>query len=706
MAILENIRKRTTVLILIIGLALFAFVISGIFTSNDFSGGKVGSTVAEINGEEISVDEFRAKIERASRTSAPSFSSLQIVNSVWNQTLRSTLLSQEMEGLGIAIEQDQIINVIKSSPGITQNPQFLDNNGNFSESRFREFLAELKATAPAQYQDWLQDEEAIIQAAKEQTYFNLIRAGVGATLKEGELDYKLANDKVDIQYVRVPYSSIPDSTIVIGKSQIEEYINSHKEEFEQEIARDIQFVYFEEKASPEDEAALKEEITSLLNERVEYSEERDTTDTIPGFRTTTDLAAFLERNSDTKFDTIYKSMNDLPAEFADTLLALQPGEIFGPYRDAGAFKVSRMVDKKPNGSVKASHILISYTGAQRANPEVTRTKEEAEQRAKELLAEAKKEGTVFAELARDNSDGPSAPQGGDLGYFQEGVMTDKFNDFAFSNPVGHIGLVETEFGYHIVKIDDKRDVVQLATLTRNIAPSEETLNTLFTEATKFEMAATTTDKPFTELAEENKFVVRPVNKLKPMDEMLPGLGPQRAVVQWAFNGETELGDIKRFSINNGYAVVQLTAIYRKGLMSVEDASATVLPILRKEKKAERIIAANKGKSLEEFASSNSQSPSTATAITVKAPTIPGAGREPLVVGTAFAMETGETSDLIKGETGVFMIQLKKKEEAPKLENYSTYASNLQSTNATRVNTEVYNALREKAEIEDHRANFY
>jgi peptidyl-prolyl cis-trans isomerase D len=706
MAILENIRKRTTVLILIIGLALFAFVVSGIFTSDGFSGGKVGSTIAEINGEEISIDEFRTKIERASRTSAPSFSSLQIVNSVWNQTLRSTILSQQMEDLGIAIERDQIINVIRSNPGITQNPQFLDDNGNFEESRFREFLAELRTNAPAQYADWLQDEDAIIQAAKEQTYFNLIRAGVGVTLKEGELDYKLANDKVNIQYVRVPYSSIPDSTIVIGKNQIQEYLNSHKEEFKQEMARDIQFVYFEEKASPEDEAAMQQEITSLLNERVEYSEERDTTDTIPGFRTATDIATFLERNSDNAFDTIYKAKNDLPSQFADTLMALQPGEIFGPYRDAGSFKVTRMVDKKANGSVKASHILISYEGAQRPIPQVTRTKEEAEQRAKELLAEAKKEGTVFAELARDNSDGPSAPQGGDLGYFQEGVMTEKFNDFAFGNPVGHIGLVETEFGYHIVRVDDKRDVVQLATLTRNITPTEETLNYLFTEATKFEMAATSSDKSFTELAKENKFVVRPVNKIKPMDEVLPGLGAQRAVVQWAFNEDTELGGIKRFSINNGYAVVQLTATYREGLMSVEDASATVLPILRKEKKAERIIEANKGKAIEEFASSNNLSSITASALTVKTPTIPGAGREPLVVGTAFAMETGKTSDLIKGETGVFMIQLKSKEEAPKLENYSTYATNLQASNAARVSTEVYNALKEKADIEDNRASFY
>ena len=706
MAILENIRKRTTVLILIIGMALFAFVISGIFTSNDFSGAKIGSSVADINGDEISIDDFRRRVERISRRSGPTTSSLQLVNRVWDQVERQTILGQEFNELGIAIEQDQIINVIRSNPGLSQNPQFLDENGAFDENRFREFIADLRANAPAQYEDWLLDEEAIIQAAKEQTYFNLIRAGVGATLKEGELDYKLANDKVSLRYVRVPYASIPDSTIVITKAEIGDYISKHPDEYQQENARDIHFVYFEEKASPEDVAVVKEQISGLMEDTVEYFEETDTTDTIPGFRNTTDHLAFLDRNSDTKFDTIYKSKNDLPNKFADTLFNLAVGEDFGPYREGDYFRISKMIDRKPNGSVKASHILITYQGALRANPDITRSKAEAEEKANEILAEALKPETVFAQLARDNSDGPSAPQGGDLGFFEEGIMTPKFNDFAFGNEVGHIGLVETDFGYHIVKVDDKRDVVQIATLSREISPSEETLNTLFTNATRFEMASTESGQSFADLAKEYEYAVRPVNKIKALDEYLPGLSSQRNVVQWAFNPETEIGDIRRFNIDNGYAVIQLTAIYEEGLMAVEDASGLVLPILRKDRKAENIMNENTGKSLEDLATSNSTTISSATALTVKSPTIPGAGREPLVVGTAFSLDQGESSGLIKGETGVFMVEVVSKEDAPVLDNYVTYSNALQTANSTKVNLDVFNALKEKAEIEDNRATFY
>lgn len=706
MAILENIRKRTTVLILIIGLALFAFVISGVFTSSDFAGGKTGSTVAEINGNSISIDEFRQKVESASRRFGPTASSMLVVNQVWDQEVRNSILGQQFDDLGIDIERDQIMNYIKTIPSYTQNPQFLNESGVFDENKFRNFIVDLKTNNPLQYDLWLQDEQSIIQNAKQQAYFNLVRAGLGATLKEGELDYKLANNKVDIKYVRLPYSSVPDSTITITKSEIQTYINSHKEDYKQEAARDIQFIYFEEKPSLEDENAVKEEITKLLDANIQYEKDKDVIDTLDGFRNTTDIVDFLDRNSDIKFDTIYKAKRDLSALYVDSLISLNIGDTYGPYRDGDFFKVSKMINKKAKGSVKSSHILIGYEGATRANPDVKRTKEEAEKKAKELFREVKGNIKDFAIFARDNSDGTSAPQGGDLGYFQQGMLADEFDAFIFGNSVGAVDLVETEFGFHIIKIDDKQDIYQIGTLAREIEPSETTINTLFTDATKFEMESISGEKPFTDLAKENGYLVRPVNKIKAMDENLPGLSTQRSIVQWAFNDETEDGSIKRFNINNGYVIAQLTAAHEEGSMSVEDASTSVLAILRKERKAAQLLGTNKGKSLEDLAKENNVSVSNASALTVKSPTIPGAGREAVVVGTAFAMNEGETSELIEGETGVFLISITKKEEAPKLDNYSTYANSLKSASGAKVNTAVYNALKESSEIEDNRATFY
>jgi peptidyl-prolyl cis-trans isomerase D len=706
MAVLENIRKRTTVLILIIGLALFAFVISGVFTSSDFgSGGKIGSSVAEINGNELSIDDFRQKVEVASQRLGPTTSSLQVMNQVWDQEVRNSILGAQFSDLGIGIEQDQIVDFLETA-GYGQNPQFQDANGMFDPNLFKQTVMDWKVNNPPQYEAWLQTEEQIVQMAKEQTYFNLVKAGVGATLKEGELDYKLASEKMDIKYVRVPYSSIADSTITISKAEIAAYVKEHQKEYTQEKSRDIQFVYFEEKPSAADDEAIKASVAKLLDDTVEYNAQTDRNDTIKGFRNASNMAEFLSRYSDVQFDTVYKAKKQLPVTVADTLMSLQVGQFYGPYKDGISYKITKMMDRKPNGSVKSSHILITYEGATRANPAITRTKEEAEAKAKELFNEVKNKESEFTSFARDNSDGPSAPQGGDLGYFQEGSLATEFNDFIFSNPIGKIGLVETDFGFHIIKVDDKEDVVQLATLSREVLASEETINTLFTNATKFEMETIANENEFSSIAKTNEYLVRPVNSIKELDENLPGLGLQRTLVQWAFNEDTNVGAIKRFNINNGYAVAQVTGKYKEGPMAPEDASLTVLPILRKERKAAQIIAASKGKAMDAFAKDNNVSVSTASALTVKSPTIPGAGSEPIVVGTAYSMAQGETSGLLQGNTGVFMIEVTNRTEAPKLENYSTFANTLKNNAANRVNTAVYNALKEGAEIEDKRATFY
>jgi peptidyl-prolyl cis-trans isomerase D len=706
MAILENIRKRTTVLILIIGMALFAFVISGVFTGNDFGGTKVGSAVAEVNGTDLSIDAFRQQVENASRRFGTNMSSTQLVNTVYDQEVRKELLGQQFEKLGISIESDQIVEYVKTS-GYAQIPDFQDENGIFNPEIFKATIADWKVNDPLRFDAWLQDEKAIMQAAKEQMYFNLIKAGIGATVAEGQFDYELVNEKADLQYVRVPYSSIADSTIQVSKDEIAAYVKEHPEEYKQEKARDIRFVFFEQKASLEDENAIKDAVIGLLGNSIEYNASTDQNDTIAGFRNTNDMAAFLDRNSDTKYDTIFKAQKDLPAIAADSLVALSINQIYGPYRDGEFFKVSKMMAKKPNGSVKASHILFAYEGATRAKPEIKRTKEEAEQAAKKVLGDALKSGADFTALARDNSDGPSAPRGGDLGYFQEGIMADEFNDFCFGNPVGKIGLVETEFGFHIIKVDDKQDLYQIATLSREIEPSDETINTLFTDATKFEMSTTQAEaEKFADIAKEGEHTVRPVNKIKEMDENLPGLSSQRGIVQWAFNEDTKVGEIKRFDLAEGYAVVQLTKKYNEGPMASEDASSKVLPILRRQKKAKQIIAANQGKSLDAFAKDNNVTVSTASAITRKSPTLPGAGREPLVVGTAFTLAEGSESDLIEGASGVYKVKVTGKTESVKLNNYTTYAKDLTTTNANRVNSAVYNALKDGAEIEDKRATFY
>ena len=702
MAILNQIRSKKIVLILVIALALLAFVIGA--DSMAGGGSETTSVIGEVNGEVISRDNFVNQVEFASRNAGANASTVQVVNQVWEREVRNELLNQQYENLGLNVEKDQILNVIKANPAFASNPNFQNEAGVFDEQKVIDFVRELKTTSPAGYQQWQAQEDALINASKENSYFNLIKAGVGTTIKEGEVAYHLENDKIDIKYVQVPYSSVPDSVIQVTDKEIEAYIKENKEDFEEEAYRSIRYVYFEEKPSDVDEQKIQDDLTKLLNNEVSYNSQTKVNDTIPGFGKATNIQEYVNAHSDVKYDSIYVVKKDLPAAFADTLYNLNVGDVYGPYKDGGYYKLSRMVDKSERGSVKASHILIGYDGGQ-SQPKEPRTKEEAEALANEILEKAKKDPDSFSDLAQEYSEDPgSANKGGQYDNITKGQMVPAFDEYIFSKEVGEIGIVETPFGYHVLKVDDTYEGVQLATIARKIEPSEETVNSLYNSAVKFEMAAVEND--FTEAAEAEGYTVRPISKLQAMDENIPGVGNNRGLVQWTFNPDTDVNDIKRFNMNNGYIIAQVTGKFKKGLASVNSARVRVLPILRKEKKAALIKSENEAKTLEEIASSNKTSVKTATGLNMKTPTITGAGREPKVVGTAFSLAEGKVSNLIEGENGVYKIEVTKKEIAPSLDNYTTYANTQKTLNRNRAMSAAYNALKEKAEIEDNRANFY
>ena len=200
------------------------------------------------------------------------------------------------------------------------------------------------------------------------------------------------------------------------------------------------------------------------------------TDTIEGFRTTKNLTEFIDRYSEESFDSIYIPKGASSSEYAEIIYNLEIGEIFGPYKDINSLKISKLLDRKENGNIRASHILIAYKGAERADESVTRSKEEAKALANNLYRQVRRDPDKISVLAISNSDGPSKSSASDLGFFQEGSMTPEFFDFANKNRVGAVGLVETSFGFHVVKVTDKQDLVLLANVSKAVVPSEKTSN--------------------------------------------------------------------------------------------------------------------------------------------------------------------------------------------------------------------------------------
>ncbi|WP_223551092.1 SurA N-terminal domain-containing protein [Aestuariivivens sp. NBU2969] len=713
MAVLNKIRQRSLFLILIIALALFSFVLADLFKNSDALTSKSQNIVATINGKDITREDFVQKVEVAQRNAGPSATNTQIANRIWDQEVRKAIMESQYEELGISVEQDKMRDLIKAS--LATNPQFLNEAGLFDENKLNEFIANLKEIAPQPgffngqpitYSDWTNYEQNIASGALQQNYYNLVKAGLTGTLAEGELEHKLDGNKVDVKYIQVPYTSIPDSIITVSKSDISAYIKAHKKQFEVEASRDIRYVEFKEEATLEDEEAIKAELEMYLNGRL--VDETGRKDTIVAFSQVENHADYINliASSNQKFEDRFVFKNNLPTEFADSIYNLNVGEVYGPYKHDGSFKLTKLIaEKNIPDSAKVRHILIPFLGARSATPEVTQTEVEAEATADSLLTVLKKDRSKFPEFVKEfSSDQGSVENEGRYDWHPYNTMVPEFNDFEFEGNVGDLGVVKTVFGFHIIEIEgqkDKKRAVKVGTISRKIEPSEATINEVFRNASKFEVDVD--KKDFQEVATEAGYTVRPINGIKILDENITGIGSQRQIVRWTFKDEAEVGDISRFTIPSGYAIVQLVAKHDKGLMAVEDASATVLPEIRKEKKAQMIKDRILATTLEDVAAAENTSVRSASAITMKSPTLSGAGREPLVVGAAFGLAEGETSGLIVGDRGVYMIQVTKVTPAVELDNYQAAANRVEQRKTSAVTTKVYNALKATADIEDNRA---
>ncbi len=713
MAVLSKIRQRSVFLIIIIALALFSFVLSGIFSSNSPLFNKNVTDIGSVNDEPISREEFAQQVEYYRNNSNGKISQMQQVNSAWNSLVREKIYKTQLEKSGIVVGEQDVWNAIVNQIKAQNNPMFQNELGMFDEEKLKEYIANLKDSAndsdraKAAWLGWVNYEKSIKSSLEQNTYNSLIRSGLNSTLKDGERKYFYENNNVDMKYVYVPFNSISDSLVKVSEDEIKQYIKEHAKDFEAEASRDIEFVNFVIKASKEDEEEIKNELASLINDKEEYSAAAKNTVNVTGFKNATDMKDFFVTNdSDTPFDDSFYTKNSLPKTLAESLFDKNIGEIYGPYKDKGYYKLSKITAvKQMPDSVKASHILISYAGSEVRDPSITMTQEEAKKVADSILKVVKADKTKFESIAKEMSvDKNSGAKGGDLGWFVYRSMVPEFRDFVFENKTGDIGVVKSRFGYHIIKIDGQKNEqrsVQIATFSRKIEASEKTENEIFQEAETF-ASEVSSGNNFEEKAKENKYVVIPVMNLKELDENISILGPQRQIVRWTFDKSTNENDVKRFDTDKGYAIVKLVKKHEKGLA---DRTGVVRKILMNKKKSELIAKRSSSENLDEIAKQNNTTVKTAKAVSNASPVLPGEGRFPEIVGVATGLEENKLVKNIEGERGIAFIMVTKKNTATPLGNYQS-GKNAQERKLKNKNIQIYNAIKDNSEIEDNRATFY
>ena len=595
MAILGQIRKRSIFLIIVIGMALFAFVISGVFTSNGgFSSNK---PIGEINGEEIDFEIFNMMVEQAQTVYG--LNTINAVNFAWNQGVKNQSLIQELDKLGIDAGKNQLEQIISSDESIVLNPLFQNEIGLFDFNKFSNYIAQLKTSNPTIYNSWRLQEENIISLAKQKIYFDLIKSSVIYTNVESNIQYHLENDKVNIEYLRIPYELVPDSLIKIKDSEINSYLRNRKDVYEIGASKKVEFVYVPDIASDIDINNIRTNLEQLKDGFNQLNQITNSTEYVEGFSSVKDYSEFIDIYSEVAWDSIYKTKQELSSDFSDILYGLNVGQVFGPYQDGNFYKITRMIDKKRDGNLNK---------------------------------------------------------------------------------------------------------VLLADVAIEIIPSNESSNENFRKASQVEFDA---NNGLSLNQSDASLQINTFESFEDFDEGLPGIINSRQVIKWMYDDDARVGDVRRFTLNDGYIVAKIIEFNKTRLPDIEDVRTEISQILIQNKKYD--FLKNKYKStlnIDTIAEENNLEVENASAVTQYDPILVGAGVEPYIIGSSFSLEPDEISELLKGNNGVYIIRLLSKEIAEEINLGQAISNSLSDREIERISTLIPEVLESKAEIVDNRSFYY
>lgn len=706
MAAIGKIREKSGLLIAIIGIALAAFVLGDLFKGSNKG---PETTIVSVDGEKINYHDFSRQYDKNLQNYKRNYQTNSLTQEqtfgLYNNTLdnmvKAQIMNEEYALLGIDVSADELFDQIMGEhPHEWIVSSFPDGKGGLDREQLQNYLSNL-SNYPAEQQNlWVEFENALREDRLNTKFNNLVKASFHVPQKFAEYFYNEKNATATAEVVALRYSKIADSLVVVTEKDKKQFYEENKARYQTDENREIEYVVFEVKPSPEDYATANEMVASLKAD----------------FAATDNVANFVNANSDKRYDSSWVSPKQLAASLENVVFnsGNEVGFVYGPYLENGSYNLAKIVDFSNRAdSLMASHILISYQGAYNSNSTITRDR--AEQIADSLLnvIEKSKSTTLFAELASEFSTDPSAADNkGDLGWFTDGMMVHPFNEFVMNNPVGKVGKVETVFGIHIVKVTGKTAMnpkARVAILTHEVTPSTKTYQDQFAVVNKFVTENKTMDA-FNAAVERDGLSKRTMPRMRKSTTQIAGINNPRQIVRWAFNENTEVGDVSDiFDLDDMFVVAVLTKSIPEGYAPYEAVVEQAKYQILNKKKGEYAVEKMKayGKDYAKMVAELGAEIDTLSNINFELRGLGNYGIESEVLGTIFSMESGQVSEPIAGNSTAFIVTNVTKKAAPAASDYANTLRDKNSQYSNRVmNNGVYNALREKAEIVDNRTNFY
>ncbi|BAV95055.1 peptidylprolyl isomerase [Ichthyobacterium seriolicida] len=712
MAALEKIRKKSGLLLVVIGGAMLCFILSDVINSSSsiFNSGK--NVIGKIDGNQITYSEFDSKVKKLHQnySSSRSISNSELVNMVWENELKNSLFGSQYEKLGLIVGHSEIWKSIIKNPQLISNPSFKGEGGDFDENKLKEYLSKIKSDNSSNgkylWNNWLAFEKEIKESVYLKTYTDMLSFGLYKTALDQDYTKFSRLKDVNASILYLPYSSIPNKDVEISDDEIKKYISENSDMYKRDISRDIQYVKFDVVPSPEDEKKILDSITDVLEGRARVD---------ISFKDVKDVKSFVNTYSAVPYSDKYIFNDEIDSELKDFVSTSGVGAVSQIYKKGDSYNISRIMDIRDlPDSVQASHIVLSHKELR--NSVNVRTKSEAKSLADSLLKVLERDSSKFNSFVKGFSDDPNKESNnGDIGWFRYGMTNLEFNDFCFLNKKNEIGVVKTPMGFHIIRIDQQKDfkkAFKIANVSMDIFPSEITENDIYSKAMDFKNKSNNIDE-FLSTSESQKLKVEVVEGLSKMEYNLPGIGKQREVIRWAFNGDTKFEQVKLFNSENSYIIAVISGINDKEVARVEDVRSEVSSILRKNKKSKiledkLIDQIKKGSNdLKGISSSLGESEIDVNINLFDSNIVTDIGNEPKVVGAVIGMEQGQLSNPVIGYSGVFLVRVNNKNFLDKEKLDDAKQVPLVSNGFKFMNFyKLLETLKDQVVVEDNRHSFY
>ncbi len=711
-SILESIRRRTGLLVGIVGLALLIFILESLLGSGASIFGSDDLTVGKINGKKVDRIEFSNRLEgvvnqyRARQQGGEVSEQLrgQIITQVWNQYVMDLAIKPQFEKIGINVGDDELYELVVMNPAQSIIKNLSDQNGRVNEQfakpdgtldlvKWRQAVQSVTGESEMAVK---QMEDEVRETRRFEKFRALVNKGLYVTTHEAKVIGNAQRTIRSVSFIAKRFDEIPDSTVKLTDNDIEKYYSTHSYQYRSdEDARNIEFVTFNLLANEQDVADIEKDAQRVADElRGKTTAEDSIILAQESENGQINIRPMTKKNMIIRDSAVYKST---------------AGTVFGPYNEGAYVKVYKIeAINNLADSAKVRHILIGTNDPQ--TNQAKRTKPQAKREADSLLTLIKEKKVVFDTLVKTISDDfGSKDKGGDYGWFNEETsFVEPFKMAGLKGVKGNISVVETDFGYHIIEVLDVSKTSHpsyvVAEVFKKIQPSEETSTKIYQKASEF-AGKNNNAELFDKAVAAEKLTKRLADNIHEGDRDISGVDGAKEMVRWAFNSEK--GTVTVFTFPDKYIVAKLAGIRNKGILPLEEVREEVALAAMKAKKADMLMEQYSGKvtavtNINDAAAKTGLQVMHQANVTLMQSVVDGIGMDNLFVGTALGLKKGELSKFQIGENAVFMIVVDDIQES-KMEDLKDVQKQMEGEVGGRTDFEVFNALKALADIEDHRS---